>query len=75
MLRDIGNFLAQAQPQSPSATLIKIALALGEKSFQELLEINMKNGVSIMNTISELHLAVNGRDEIPPPFDPTVGVR
>ena len=71
VLRDIGNFLAQAQPQSPSATLIKIALALGEKSFQELLEINMKNGVSVMNTISELHLAVNGRDENPIPFDPT----
>ena len=71
VLRDIGNFLAQAQPQSPSATLIKIALALGEKSFQELLEINMKNGVSVMNTISELHLAVNGRDANPISFDPT----
>ena len=58
-LRDISNFLEFAQPQSPSSALIKMAISIGGKSFRELLELNMQDGTSIMNTISELHIAIN----------------
>ena len=58
-LRDISNFLEFAQPQSPSSALIKMAISIGGKSFRELLELNMQDGTSIMNTISELHVAIN----------------
>ncbi|MDR2067572.1 MAG: type VI secretion system protein TssA [Holosporaceae bacterium] len=51
----IASFLEREQPQSPAATLIKIASAIGNKTFQELLEINMQNGTSVMHAISELH--------------------
>ncbi|MDR3180032.1 MAG: type VI secretion system protein TssA [Holosporaceae bacterium] len=54
-LKDIAAFLEQEQPQSPAATLLKIASSIGPKTFRELMEINMQNGTSIMNTISELH--------------------
>ncbi|MDR3186937.1 MAG: type VI secretion system protein TssA [Holosporaceae bacterium] len=50
----IAAFLEKEQPQSPSATLIKIASAIGNKTFQELLEINMQNGTSVIHAISEL---------------------
>ncbi|MDR1375795.1 MAG: type VI secretion system protein TssA [Holosporaceae bacterium] len=51
----IAAFLEKEQPQSPASTLIKIASAIGNKTFQELLEINMQNGTSVMRVISELH--------------------
>ncbi|MDR2794169.1 MAG: type VI secretion system protein TssA [Holosporaceae bacterium] len=54
-LKDIATFLEQEQPQSPAATLLKIASSIGKKTFQELMEINMQNGTSLMNTISELY--------------------
>ncbi|MDR2157847.1 MAG: type VI secretion system protein TssA [Holosporaceae bacterium] len=53
-LNEIAVFLEKEQPQSPASTLIKIAVEIGKKSFQELLEINIKSGL-IVNTISELY--------------------
>jgi type VI secretion system protein ImpA len=58
-LREISVFLEKQQPQSPAATLIKIADVIGKKTFQELLEINMKSGTSVMHTISELYKILN----------------
>lgn len=55
VLKGIGNFLQRKQPQSPASILVKIAVAIGEKSFQELLDLNMQSGTSVMNTISELY--------------------
>lgn len=55
VLQNIAVFLQKEQPQSPSYILIKIAGEIGKKSFQELMEINSKNGTSIMGTISELY--------------------
>jgi hypothetical protein len=52
---EIANFLEIEQPQSPASTLVRIAVAIGKKNFQELLEINMKSGASVINTISELY--------------------
>ncbi|MDR0632353.1 MAG: type VI secretion system protein TssA [Holosporaceae bacterium] len=52
---EIAAFLEKEQPQSPASTLIQIASAIGKKNFQELLEINMKSGTPVMNTISELY--------------------
>ncbi|MDR1982983.1 MAG: type VI secretion system protein TssA [Holosporaceae bacterium] len=54
-MQEIADFLEKEQPQSPVSTLIKIAAEIGRKNFQELLEINMKSGASVINTISELH--------------------
>ncbi|MDR0677104.1 MAG: type VI secretion system protein TssA [Holosporaceae bacterium] len=54
-LGEISVFLEQEQPQSPASILLKIASAIGKKNFQELLEINLKNGISVMNMISELY--------------------
>lgn len=54
-LNDITIFLEAKQPQSPVSILLKIANAIGKKTFQELLEINMQNGSSVMSTISELY--------------------
>lgn len=54
-LREIAVFLEKKQPQSPASILIRIANAIGKKTFQELLEINMKSGASVMSTISELY--------------------
>lgn len=60
-LEDISKFLEKAQPQSPASTLIKIAINIGKKSFNELLDINTKNNSAVMNTIFELYkmLVVN----------------
>ena len=54
-LEQIADLLEKEQPQSPASTLIKIASAIGNKTFKELLEINMENGTSVMRIISELH--------------------
>ena len=54
-LAEIAEFLEKKQPQSPSSTLLKVASRIGKKSFQELLELNMQSGVSVLNTISELY--------------------
>ncbi|MDR1334294.1 MAG: type VI secretion system protein TssA [Holosporaceae bacterium] len=54
-LAEIAVFLEKQQPQSPASTLVRIAAALGKKNFQELLEVNMKSGTSVINTISELY--------------------
>lgn len=54
-LNEITVFLEKQQPQSPVSILLKIANAIGKKTFQELLEINMQNGNSVMSTISELY--------------------
>ncbi len=54
-LNEIAGFLEKQQPQSPVSILLKIASAIGKKTFQELLEINMQNGNSVMSTISELY--------------------
>lgn len=54
-LSEIAGFLEKKQPQSPSSTLLKVAIMIGKKSFQELLELNMQSGVSVLNTISELY--------------------
>ncbi|MDR0555937.1 MAG: type VI secretion system protein TssA [Holosporaceae bacterium] len=54
-MAEIAIFLEKEQPQSPAATLIKIAGAIGKKNFQELMEINMKSGTSVIGTISELY--------------------
>lgn len=58
-LQDIANFLEKKQPQSPAAILVKIAATIGDKSFQELLDINLKKDVSVMQTISELYKALS----------------
>ena len=63
-LNEIAVFLEEKQPQSPSSTLIKIASAIGKKTFQELLEINMKNGATLMGTISELYRILK-KDPVP----------
>ncbi|MDR2106961.1 MAG: type VI secretion system protein TssA [Holosporaceae bacterium] len=55
LLKNIGLFLERKQPQSPAAILIKIASVIGKKNFQELLDINVKNGAPVMSTISELY--------------------
>lgn len=52
---EIAEFLEKKQPQSPSSTLLRVASKIGKKSFQELLELNMQSGVSVLNTISELY--------------------
>ena len=52
---EIAEFLEKKQPQSPSSTLLRVASEIGKKSFQELLELNMQSGVSVLNTISELY--------------------
>ncbi|MDR2781182.1 MAG: type VI secretion system protein TssA [Holosporaceae bacterium] len=57
-MEEIAIFLEKEQPQSPASTLLRIAGAIGKKNFQELLEINMKSGTSVMNTISELYRAL-----------------
>ncbi len=62
-LREIAVFLEKKQPQSPASILIKIANAIGKKTFQELLEINMKSGASVMSTISELYKILSNRPE------------
>jgi type VI secretion system protein ImpA len=54
-LAEIAVFLEKHQPQSPASTLVRIASALGKKNFRELLEVNMKSGTSVINTISELY--------------------
>ncbi|MDR0678136.1 MAG: type VI secretion system protein TssA [Holosporaceae bacterium] len=54
-MEEIAAFLEQEQPQSPVSTLIKIAGVIGRKNFQELSEINIKSGDSVINTIFELH--------------------
>lgn len=54
-LNEIAAFLEEKQPQSPASTLVKLACQIGKKSFQELLELNMQSGVSVLNTISELY--------------------
>ncbi|MBR1735009.1 MAG: type VI secretion system protein TssA [Alphaproteobacteria bacterium] len=54
-LNEIATFLEEKQPQSPSSMLIKIASSIGKKTFKELMEINMKNGATLMGTISELY--------------------
>lgn len=58
-LQDIAFFLERKQPQSPASILIKIASAIGTKTFKELLEINMNSGASVMSTISELYKILN----------------
>jgi flagellin-specific chaperone FliS len=55
LLGEISAFLEMEQPQSPASTLIKIATSIGKKTFQELMEINMQNGSTVMSTISELY--------------------
>jgi type VI secretion system protein ImpA len=54
-MEEIAIFLENEQPQSPAATLVKIATIIGKKNFQQLLEINVKSGTSVINTISELY--------------------
>jgi predicted component of type VI protein secretion system len=54
-LAEIAAFLEKQQPQSPASTLVRIAASLGKKNFRELLEVNMKSGTSVINTISELY--------------------
>jgi type VI secretion system ImpA family protein len=54
-LNDIAMFLEHNQPQSPVATVVKIANAMKEKTFLELMEINMQNGMTAMSAISELY--------------------
>ena len=54
-LDEIAAFLEKEQPQSPSSALIKIASAIGKKTFRELLEVNTQNGATLMGTISELY--------------------
>lgn len=54
-LDEIAAFLEKEQPQSPSSALIKIASAIGKKTFQELLEVNTQHGATLMGTISELY--------------------
>lgn len=58
-LQDIAFFLENKQPQSPASILIKIANAIGTKTFKELLDINMNSGASVMSTISELYKILN----------------
>lgn len=69
VLNGIANFLQQKQPQSPASILIKIAAAIGEKSFQELLDINMNSGASVMNTITELYRILNASTKKEEPKD------
>ncbi|MDR1235765.1 MAG: type VI secretion system protein TssA [Holosporaceae bacterium] len=57
-MTEIAIFLEKEQPQSPASTLIKIAAAIGKKNFRELLEINMRSGASVINTICELYRIV-----------------
>lgn len=54
-LNDIAAFLEQQQPQSPSSVLIRIACAIGTKTFKELMGIKTKAGTTLMGTLSELH--------------------
>lgn len=54
-MAEIADFLEKKQPQSPASTLLRVASRIGKKSFQELLELNMQSGVSVLNTISELY--------------------
>ena len=62
-LREIAVFLEKKQPQSPASILIRIANAIGKKTFTELLEINMKSGASVMSTISELYKILSNRQD------------
>jgi type VI secretion system ImpA family protein len=57
-LHELADFLEKAQPQSPAATLLRIAAAIGKKTFSELLEMNIKSGVSVEHVVSELHRAL-----------------
>lgn len=66
-LNEIAAFLEKQQPQSPSSILIKIACAIGQKTFQELLDINSQNGAALIGTISELYgtLKRNSKSNLP----------
>lgn len=55
LIGNIAAFLEKEQPQSPSSLLLKIAGAIGKKTFQQLMEINMSNGSNVVGTISELY--------------------
>ncbi|MDR2765907.1 MAG: type VI secretion system protein TssA [Holosporaceae bacterium] len=57
-LAELADFLEKAQPQSPAAMLLRIAAAVGRRSFRELLEMNINSGVSVERVISELHRAL-----------------
>lgn len=57
--------MERKQPQSPSSTLLRVASRIGQKSFQELLELNMRSGVSVLNTISELYSIFYKEDRAP----------
>lgn len=54
-LNDIAAFLEQQQPQSPSSVLVRIASAIGKKSFKELMGIETKTGSTFMGTIADLY--------------------
>ena len=64
-MAEIAEFLEKKQPQSPSSTLLKVASKIGKKSFQELLELNMQSGVSVLNTISELYRIFYRKEQEP----------
>ncbi len=64
-LAEIAEFLEKKQPQSPASTLLKVARRIGKKSFQELLELNMQSGVSVLNTISELYSIFYRKEQEP----------
>lgn len=55
LIENIASFLEKEQPQSPSSILLKIAAAIGKKTFQQLMETNMQNGTNVVGTISELY--------------------
>lgn len=67
-LKEIAVFLENKQPQSPASTLVRIAFEIGKKSFQELLELNMKSGAPVLNTISELYKILKPQEENIPPI-------
>ncbi|MDR0968792.1 MAG: type VI secretion system protein TssA [Holosporaceae bacterium] len=63
VMMEIAAFLEKEQPQSPASTLLKMAAAIGKKNFQELLDINVRSGISVVNAISELHRALTANPE------------
>lgn len=58
-LRKIADFLEKHQPQSPAAILVRIAVMLGDKSFNEIMKISLEHNSSVISTISELYKLLN----------------
>lgn len=69
-LYQISVFIEKHDPQSPVATLIKLALFLRNKTFTELMGMQTKDGEPVVMCISKLYNSLN--DVQSPKFDKSI---